>query len=200
MKGVSTMVEEVKQIAQRIYGMRILLGFTEEEMADVCGVTLEEYRKCESGTCDYSFTFLLKCAQKFGIDMSELITGDMPKLSQFTIVRRGRGLPIKRRQGFDYQHLAGHFKKRMSEPFVVTAKYSKADEEGEIAMSTHEGQEFDYILSGSLKIQIDGHTDVLYEGDSVFYDSGIPHGMVASGGKDCQFIAVVMKPLETDKK
>ena len=52
----------------------------------------------------------------------------------------------------------------------------------------------DYILSGELMVNINGNIDVLKEGDTVYYDSGQPHGMIAVGGKDCQFLAVVLKP------
>ena len=117
--------------------------------------------------------------------------GSSPTLSSFSINKKGDGLPILRRKGFNYLNLAPLFKNKVAEPFVVTAKYDPAEHERPIKLSTHEGQEFDYILKGKLKVQIDDHVEVIGEGDSIYYNSGTPHGMIACEG-GCEFIAVVI--------
>lgn len=183
----------ISEIAQRIRGLRELLELSEEEMAEVTGVTVAEYREYEDGKNDFPFTFLMKCAMKFDIDIIELMTGENPRLSFYTIVRANQGLPIERRTGFKYRHLAFHIKNKMAEPFLVTAPYSEAEQSEPIHYSTHEGQEFDYIIKGSLKVDLDGHVEVLNEGDSIFYDSGHRHGMIAADGADCDFLAIVIK-------
>jgi len=187
------MSNEVKMIAKRIRELRSILDISPAEMAKVTGLSEAEYLEMESGTRDLSFTFLHKCAQRFNIDISELVTGDMPKLSKYTLSRAGEGMPIKRREGFDYQHIAPLLRNRLADPFVVTAKYSRKLEEEPIALSTHGGQELNYVLSGRLKIQIDDHIEILGAGDSVYYNASIPHGMVAIDGEDCVFISVVIK-------
>lgn len=184
----------VSEVAERIRSLRILMDITEEEMAEVTGVTVEKYREYESGKIDFSFTFLLKSSERFGVDITELVTGDNPKLSSYTVVRRGKGPQIERRKGFEYRHLAYLMKNRIAEPFLVTAPYIEADQNKPIEYSTHKGQEFDMVLKGILKIDINGHVEVLNEGDSIYYDSGQKHGMIAIGGSDCQFLAVVIKP------
>lgn len=185
------MEEKIIAIAERLKGMRDVLDISVQEMADVTGVSLEDYIQYESGMKDFSFTFLYKAANRFGIDMTDLITGESPHLSGFTIVRKGEGLPIERRKGFKYQNIAFQFINRIAEPFIVVAKANKDDSETEIPLSSHPGQEFDYILSGSMRIRIGLKESVLNEGDTIYYDSGINHGMVAIGG-DCTFMAVVM--------
>lgn len=187
------MENKISQIAERIKGMRLILDLTTADMARVCGVSEEEYIKSEEGQTDFSFTFLYKCAQCFGIDITELLTGEMPKLSFYSIVRNGHGLPIKRREGFEYQHVAYLFKRKTAEPFVVTAPYDPKTEQEEIALSTHEGQEFDYILDGTLKVRLENHIEILNPGDAIYYDSAHRHGMIAVGGAPCKFLAVVMK-------
>ena len=187
------MDHKISEIAQRISAMRDLCDFSVEEMAETVNVTPEEYIEYESGTRDFSFTFLYNCAEKFGIDIIELLTGDNPHLSDFTVVKKGKGLPIKRRAGFEYQHLAANFKDKVSEPFVVIAPYSEENLSKDIPVSSHEGQEFDYVLEGSLRFVCDDHVVELEAGDSVYYNSGKPHGMVASSKKGCTFLAVVMK-------
>lgn len=183
----------IAEIAERIRGLREMLDISTQEMAQVTGVTPEEYKACESGDADFSFTFLLKCAERFGVDLVELLTGTDPKLSFYMVTRRGHGLPIERRKGFEYSHLAYLFKGKMAETFLVTAPFSTEDTAKNIPYSTHDGQEFDFILKGSLKVDFDGHEEILNEGDAVYYDSGHRHGMVAYGGQDCEFLAVVIK-------
>ncbi|MBE6687857.1 MAG: cupin domain-containing protein [Ruminococcaceae bacterium] len=163
-------------------------------MAQIVGVSLDEYEKCENGESDFSFTFLHKCALALGVDITDLVTGDAAKLSRFTIVRHGDGMPIHRRNGFSYNHLAGNFKSKYSTPFVVTAPYFETEQNSPISLSTHNGEEFDYVLEGQLKVNIGGHETVLEAGDSMYYDSMTPHGMIATGGKECKFIALVMDP------
>jgi len=186
------MNEQVTAIAERIRGLRMILDITTEEMAQVCDTTEEDYIAHENGTVDFSFTFLYKCAKHFGVDITEIITGDRATLSFYCITRANEGLPIERRKGFKYQHLAPFIKDKMSQPFIVTAKYDPEAEKREIALSVHEGQEFDYIISGSLKVRLEDHIETLYPGDSVYYNSGHGHGMIAVGGEDCVFIAVVI--------
>lgn len=102
----------------------------------------------------------------------------------------------ERRHSFSYQHLAQNFRGRTAEPFYVTAPYIKGSENKPIQLSSHKGQEMDYILSGKLMVNIGGNVDVLEAGDTVYYDSGQPHGMIAVGGEECVFLAVVLKPEE----
>jgi transcriptional regulator with XRE-family HTH domain len=186
------MSDQIIQVAERIKGLRQILDIDISEMAQVTGVSKEEYARLENGDNDFSFTFLFKCAQRFGVDIAELVTGDVPKLSFYTVVRKGQGTPIKRREGFEYQHMAMLLKDRLAEPFIVTAPYKEEQQNVPIELSAHEGQEFDLVLKGSLKVQLGSHIEYLNEGDAVFYDSGFGHGMIAAGGKECVFLAVVM--------
>lgn len=186
------MVDMIREIAQRLKGMRDVLDISVEEMAAATGITPDEYRIYESGERDFSFTFLYKSAQRFGIDLTELMTGESPHLTGYTLVRSGDGLPIKRRKGFDYLNLAAMFRDRIAEPFVVTAPYESGAEQSEIVMNSHEGQEMDYILSGTLRVRIGEHEEIMHAGDTIYYDSGKPHGMVAVNGTPCRFLAIVM--------
>ena len=187
------MEPNIAEIAQRIAAMREFCEISVEEMAEVVDKTPEEYIEYESGELDFSFTFLHKCAERFGIDIVELLTGENPHLSECTLVRSGKGLPMKRRIGFEYQHLAFNFKDKLSEPFVVIAPYIEEDQGAPVRTSTHEGQELDYILEGTLRFSHDGHVMDLGPGDSVYYDSSLPHGMYATSKGGCKFLAVVVK-------
>ena len=188
-----TIDANIKQIAARIADLRDILELTIEEMAQVTGVTPAEYAEYESGLKDFSFTFLYKAAKRLGVDITDLLTGDMPKLSVYSVVRKGDGLAIDRRAGFAYQSMAYIFKDRRAEPFVVTAPYCAAEQDKPIALSNHNSQEMDFILKGSLKIIVDGNTEILNEGDAIYYDANKPHGMIAISEGGCDFLAVVIE-------
>ncbi len=183
----------VKEVAERLKALREILGVSVEEICAKTGVSKEDYTLIEQGEKDFSVTFIYKCAEIFGVDIIEILTGENPKLKKYCVVRKGTGLPVKRREGFEYQHLAYLFKDKNIEPFLVIAPYSEDEQEKPISLSVHEGQEFDYILSGTLKIVIGEKIKVLKAGDSVIYDSSTPHGMIAAEGEKCEFLAILIK-------
>lgn len=187
-------MQQLKEISERIRALREIMELSVDDMAKATDTTPEQYSRLESGMEDFSFTFLYKCAKTFGVDMIEILTGENPHLMGYTVVRAGEGIPIKRRRSFKYEHLAPTFKDKIAEPFLVTAPYIEEEQNAPIALSTHEGQEFDYIISGSIKFAYGDHTEVLNAGDSVYYDSGTGHGMIAVGGREAVFISVVMRP------
>ncbi len=184
------MENKLQQIGSRIRDIRQIMEISEEEMARVTGVTVEEYRKHEDGLVESPFAFLYLCAERFGVDVGVLVSGESPKLSLYNITRKGGGMPIKRREELDYRHLAPLLKNRNTEPLFVRAQ--PQDEGLPIHLTTHPGHEFDYVLSGRLRIQLGSKIDVLNPGDSVLLDSSLPHGMVAADGKPCEFLAIVM--------
>jgi quercetin dioxygenase-like cupin family protein len=165
-------------------------------MAEATGRSAEEYAAQESGNQDFSFTFLHKTAEKLGVDVIELLTGESPHLTGYSLVRTGEGLSIRRRAGFEYLHKAPFFKNKSVEPFVVTAPYLEEEQDQPIHLSYHAGQELDFILSGKLRFAYEGRIQELGPGDTLLYDSSRGHGMIAIGGEPCVFLALVIKPQE----
>ena len=187
---------QLAEVAERIRTMREITGLSLDEMAKCTGVSREEYEQCEAGEKDFSFTFIYKCAQRFGIDPTDLIKGVSPTLSTYTVNRRGDGLPITRRQGFKYLNMAPLFKNKTAEPFFVTMPYEESQQNVAIKLSTHAGQEFDIVIKGTMKMQVGSHIETLHAGDSIYYNSATPHGMIATGGEECQIYAIVLKGSE----
>ena len=185
-----------KEVAARIRSLREDMGLTMQEMADATGRSLAEYEAQESGREDLSFTFLYKSAAKLGVDPIELLTGETPHLSGYTLTRANEGIVIKRNAGFQYLHKAPHYRNKLAEPFFVTTEYREDLQDKPIHLSYHAGQELDYILEGHLRFQYENHTEELGPGDLVMYDSGRGHGMIAIDGEPCKFLAVVLKPSE----
>lgn len=191
---------KIEEIAERIVDLREIMNLTPAQMAEQLQETQEEYLAHERGERDFSYTFLSKCASIFNVDIIELITGDNPKLASYTITRKGKGLPIDRHKGFIYKHLAPMFRDKIAEVFLVTAPYDEAEQTRPIPLNHHEGQEFDYILSGKLKVVIGDNVEVLEAGDAIYYESGNNHGMIAVDGEDCILLATIMKRPEKIKE
>jgi len=189
---------QVNEIAQRIREMREILGMTQEEMAVKTEVSIENYKAYELAEIDLPFSFIHKCALSFGIELNELLEGSSAKLSSYTLTRKGEGRETAKEAGIEIENLAPMFRKKIAEPYYVHYEYDPELQNKPINLATHSGQEFDYIMSGSLRIQIGDKIEVLREGDSIYYNSSTPHGMIAVNGEDCHFIAVVL-PGEEEK-
>lgn len=182
-----------RQVAERLRGLREILGLSLADLAKATSVIEEEYAAYESGERDFALSFLYKCAEAMHVDIIELLTGEVPKLKTYTLVRAGKGLPIERRERFAYQHLAYLFKDKGIEPLLVTAPYSSEEQNQPVKVSTHAGQEFDYVLKGTMKFVIAGHEEILHAGDALYYNSENPHGMIAVNGEPCEFLAILIK-------
>lgn len=190
------MEPNIKEVAGRIRALREDMDLSMKEMADATGRSVAEYAAQESGEHDLSFTFLYKCAETFGVDVIELLTGENPHLTSYSLTRACEGLSIKRRAGFEYLHKAPHFRHKLAEPFLVTAPYLPEEQDAPIHLSRHAGQEIDFVISGKLRFAYEDHVEELEAGDMLMYDSGRGHGMIAIGGEPCVFLAVVLKPHE----
>ena len=188
------MAYSLKEVAGRIKDLREAKGYTPEELARLTGVTVEDYLTLEEGETDFSFTFIYKCAKACDVEVVDLLEGRSTTLSSFTITRRGEGLRIERQHGVYYNNLAPKFKDKLAEPFLVHFPYLPEEQDAPIKLASHNGQEFDVIVRGSLRVQVGNHVDVLHEGDSIFYNSLIPHGMIAVSEGGCDFHAVVLNP------
>lgn len=181
--------EQLRLIAMRIRDLRDIAGLTAGEVASRAGVDEKEYEAYETGTRDFSFSHLFNIAEVLGVDISDLLTGESPKLHGYVLTRKGHGLKFNRRQQYEYHHLAYNFRDKLAEPFIVTVR----DEPDAVKQAhSHEGQEFDYVLEGKLRINLGGNDLYLQEGDSIYYNSALPHVMYSVEG-DCRFIAVVVK-------
>ena len=185
-------LSQLSEVATRIKELREIMGFSVVEMTEKTNVTEAQYLAYESGKEDIPFSFIHKCALAFGVEMTDLLEGSSAKLTTYTVTRKGQGQETAKEDGIDIANLAPKFKDKLAEPYYVTYEYSPAQQNKPIHLTTHSGQEFDHVVSGKLKVQVGNHIEVLSEGDSIYYNSSLPHGMIAVDGKDCTFLAVVM--------
>ena len=189
---------QLMDVAARIRGMREILGYSVKKMAEQTEVGEEIYRQYESGTVDLPFTFLHKCAKVFGVEITVLLEGHSAKLSGYTVTRRGKGLVTASEDGITIQDMAAMFRQKLATPYYVTYEYSAELQDQPIHTTTHDGQEFDLVLSGAMRIRVGDHEEVLREGDSIFYNSSTPHGMIAVDGQKCVFLSMIMAGDKTD--
>ena len=186
--------QKLMEVAGRIRELREIEGLSELDMAQKTGVSLEEYTACENGRENLSFAFLYSCAVALGVDVTDLIEGASPRLSSCTVTRSGNGQFVQHAHGMDYYNLAHAFRGRRTEPLYVVAGYDEALQSIPVETTTHEGQECDIVISGTLKVRVGEHIEILRAGDTIYYDSATPHGMIAMGGKSAEFYAIVIDP------
>ncbi len=188
----TTSKEKLMEVARRIREMREIDGVSVEEMAEKTEVSVEEYLNYEAGKNDFPFSFIHKCSLAFGIDMTDILEGQSAKLRSYTVTRKGEGQDTAKENGIEIQSLAPKFKGKIAEPYWVRYEFDPSLQDKPINLATHSGQEFDFIMKGRLKVQVGDHVEYLSEGDSIYYNSSTPHGMIAVDGEDCLFVAVVL--------
>ena len=194
MNTTAQLENEIHEVARRIRALREDMNLSQEALAKKIGISADEYARLESGEEDFSFTFIYKIAQVCNVEMTDLMEGESPALSEVTVTRRGEGDQIVRREGFEYFRLASKFKNKLAEPFFVRIPYSQEALNPPYEYSTHVGQELDIVVKGSLKMVVGDNVEILHEGDSIYYNSAIPHNEIALGGEDCEIYAIVMNP------
>jgi mannose-6-phosphate isomerase-like protein (cupin superfamily) len=99
---------------------------------------------------------------------------------------------VERVSAYKYQSLTSGFTNNVAEVFVVTVE--PKPEEEDFYKNIHAGQEFNMILEGSMVLNINGKNLVLRQGDSIYFDSSLPHGMKAMNNKPVKFLAVILYP------
>ena len=181
---------KIEQIAQRIRELRSIAGLSAPVVAKGIGLDEISYQSYESGSIDIPIGVLYEVAGYFGVELTDILTGESPRLHKYLVVRKGKGIEVERVAAYHYHSLAFNFIHKKAEPFLVEAGASP--EGAPPTLNSHPGQEFDYVLEGRLLVVIDNHELVLEEGDSLFFDSGARHGMKALGGASARFLAIIL--------
>ncbi len=194
MDQLSAIDFKIKEMAGRIRELRELEGLSTLDMASKTDVSEAEYIECESGNADLNFAFIYRCALALNVNVTDIIEGYSPKLKSYTVTRANGGQKVSQAHGMTYFNLAYAFQNRIAEPLYVKSIFDPEAESKEIELTTHAGQECDIVIRGKLLVQVGDHKEVLGPGDSIYFDSDKPHGMIAVGGSDCEFYAIVLNP------
>ncbi|WP_458403189.1 helix-turn-helix domain-containing protein [Methanobrevibacter sp.] len=183
------MNEYNKDIGNRIRDLRELSDITIKEIADELDIKQETYIQYENGEVDIPASFLYELANIFQVDLGLLLTGEETRMSIFDVTRASNGVSIDRRKEYTYENLCNRFIHKKAETFIVVVDPEKNPIP---SLNSHPGQEFNYILEGTVKIYIYNNEIILNEGDSIFFDSTQKHAMVALNDKPAKFLAVIM--------
>ncbi len=168
------MNRQIAQIAERIRELREILEIPARDAAEKVGISEETYGDYESGRADIPIGVLYGLAALFGVDPTELLTGDGPRMDEYTLVRNGHGIQVERYAGYSFSALAFNFKHRDMDPMIVTLSHTDHAE-----LVTHRGQEFNYVLEGAIRVVVGKNEFTLEQGDSLYFNPGIPHGQRA---------------------
>ena len=185
------MDDQLKQIGERLRGLRDVLDIPLSEMAETIGVSEEKYDKIERGEADITISNLMKIAHKYGVSAEELMFAESAHMKSYFVVRRGQGKSVERTKAYKYQSLVSGFVGHKADVFIVTVE--PKPNAHTIYKNTHPGQEFNLVLEGTMELYIAGKTIVLAEGDSIYFDSTKPHGMLAVGDKPVKFLAFTVE-------
>ncbi|MCX7987127.1 MAG: cupin domain-containing protein [Bacteroidales bacterium] len=184
------MDEAILSIANRMRGLREATNTPVELIAKACKVSIEQYMAYESGTQDIPVGILYQFARFFGIDMTVLLTGEEPHMHRYCLIRKNEGVRVERSKMYKYESLAYNFSQRRMEPLLVEVGPEVLIES--TALNSHAGQEFNLVIEGRMELRLGDKVFVLDEGDAIYFDSSIPHGMRALDNKPCKFLAVVV--------
>ena len=161
-----------------IQKIRTEKNLTRKELAAAIGrdegfLTDVEEREIEPSVSD-----LLKIADVLDTDISALIYGKEFHKKGVVLTKADSRVRINRRKSFDYENLAPYYSGRHIEPLLVDVYSGKP-----LEYSMHKGEEFHYVMEGTLKIIINKKEYILEEGDSIYFDSSFPHALTAVGEK-----------------
>ncbi len=184
------MTEQIIEMGRRLAALRQIQDFSEADFATRMNISTAELAAYERGEHDFSFSFLYNAASALGVDVVDLLSGDSPRLSTCCLVRRGGGYTIDRRAAYNYKHLAFTFRNKSAEPFMVTVEPRPGADAPDL--HAHDGQEFNYLVSGHLRFFLGDQVYDLNPGDSIYFNSAVPHAMRALGDNPATFLAVVI--------
>ena len=183
------MTSEMKAVADRLKGLRDMLDISMEAAAEACGISPLEYKNYESGTVDIPLSVLFCMGKKYNVDLTSFITGEEPHTVSYFVTEKGKGVTVNRLADYHFESLAFGFANRSADPFLVTINPGDIPEVHKVS---HPGQEFNYVVEGTVKVFIGDQEIILHEGDSIYFDSSKPHGQQNVGDKGCKFITSIL--------
>lgn len=180
-------------VGEHIRAFREKQGMTLQQFAERTGFSAALLTQVENRMVSPSLGTLVKIANAFGVTVSSFIGGKEEK--EFSIVRKEDRTTVSRvglkeggRSPYTYESLGAGKAGRKMEPFLVRLQPLS---EPPTARSTHEGEEFLYVLSGKVTIRLGALSDVLEEGDCVYYNSTIPHHVHSADEREALILAVI---------
>lgn len=187
------MPENKVKIGEKMQTLRMAKGITIAELARQSGIPESTLTKVEEENVSPPLGNIVNMAKFFDVPVGEFFgeSGDSP----FCIVRSEDRQEISRFSadysmscGYTYQGLGQQKRNRQMEPFLVTLNPIKGEEP---ESNQHIGEEFIFVLEGQVRVSLEDHQDVLNRGDSIYYDSNLPHIISCHGDQPATILAVI---------
>ncbi|MDR2587509.1 MAG: cupin domain-containing protein [Coriobacteriales bacterium] len=185
-------------VGRKITELREALLLSPEDLAQRCGADVETIKGIEAGDIVPSLTPLIKITRALGVRLGTLLDDDenlgpvLVRSTDYTQSTRLKALETHSDAGgLVFNALAEGKAARHMEPFFITLEPSQATEH---QLSAHEGEEWLFALEGPLEIEYGKDTFVLEPGDSIYYDSIVPHQVRAHDSQPARFVACVYTP------
>lgn len=188
-----------KIVGEKIQALREEKGMSREELANRSGLAIEQIERIENNFDLPSLAPLIKIARILGVRLGTFIddqdeTGPVicrKKEVKDTISFSNN--TIHSRKHMDYHSLSRSKADRHMEPFIIDV--APTEESSDFVLSSHEGEEFIMVLEGVMEISYGDINYMLEEGDSIYYDSIVPHHVHAFEGKPAKILAVIYTPI-----
>lgn len=184
------------EVGAKIRDLREMRCVSIDELSERSGLSKEQIEKIESGEVTTSLTPLLKIARGLGVRLGTFL--DDTELSGPVLTKAsGKDMEAVRfagpsdREGLAFHALAANKRDRNMEPFIIDVH---PPVENKFILSSHEGEEFIYVMSGAIEVNYGKTTYRVETGDSIYYDSIVPHHLHAADGKDARILAVIYAP------
>ena len=178
-----------KQIAKNIKKIRLKSNMSQERLAELSGLTKGYISKIEKSDKAPPLSTLSKIASALNVDITIVSAEylESPEDMSLCIVRKGEGKKISSAtlEGYHYEALAYKKSGKNMEPFILMPGFD------EKAIFSHEGEEFIYTLEGVHEFIYDNKKYILNEGDSIYFDSIIPHTGRSIGKQKAKILAVM---------
>lgn len=187
-----------KIVGEKIKSLREKRGMAQEELGRQSGLPLEQVQRIEDNIDLPSLAPLIKIARVLGVRMSTLLD---EQEEQGPVVCKAAGEPdvisfsnneIHSRRHMRYHSLSRSKADRHMEPFIIDVE---ATTDSDFVLSSHEGEEFIMVMEGTMEISYGEKVYILEKGDSIYYDSIVPHHVHAYEGQAAKILAVVYTPL-----
>lgn len=180
-------MDNLQVICDRIKDLREFSDYTQAAFAAKLNMSATEYADYEDGTKDIPIGLLYNIASALQIDPSVILFGKNATKKYVTTVCEGKGIEIERYKGYSFISLNSDFIAPNLEPMLVTIKAGANPEPVQ-----HKGQEFNYVLEGSLRVMVGDKEYYLKKGDSIYFDATLPHAQIAMEAQ-AKFLTVIQK-------
>ena len=182
-------MDEMKEIGARMKLLRDMNGISMEEMASDLKVSVETYSAWEATGEDVPVSALYHVARKCDVEFTEILTGESESLRTYQVVRSGEGKEVDRYAGYHYEDLAWRFADKTIAPFLITI--DPVEEPAKLV--SHTGQEFNYVIEGTVIVNWGDKEFTLNAGDSIYFNPSMPHGQRNGGDTVARFVSFIVE-------